>query len=94
MALLEFRSYRSLNKDLSRIASALERIADTLEGKLRGRVFPAGGDKNEGEVLNQTDEDFWELEQLEKRLARARGIEPGVDEDLAGQLQNAKGGDG
>lgn len=94
MALLQIHSYRALDRNLGRIASALERIADTLEGKYRRRVFPLPGPEDEAELLNQTDEDFAALEELEARLTRSRGVEPGPDEDLAAQLQAAKDGRG
>ena len=91
-SLIEIHSYRSLNKSLSRIADALERIADTSEGHFRKRVFSQPGAPDEAELLNQTDEEFWEIEQQELKMTALTGVAPGVEADLVAMLQAAKDG--
>ena len=70
-----FRESRATLKQLNRIASALERLARVGEEMLMTRSERSvglrswynGGDPEAGDVLQQTDEEFAEMETLEKK---------------------------
>lgn len=80
-ALVELKLQR---KALERIATCLEEIV-LRDGKVTGtglRSLYRG--QEEGEILMQTDEDYAELEELERERVR-QGGEVGIDEDLGGE---------
>jgi hypothetical protein len=81
--LIQIHRHKRLVAELARIADSLERLAFVAETKFLHRVQVVDS-KEEGEVLFQTDEDYWRLEQLEERHRKAMG-DVSVDLDLEDQ---------